>query len=105
MAIQPIDLQTLFVRLSQVGREQSAIRDAVAQNQLVTGNEIAQKSQETESAVTQSSEIPEGPEVVDEDGSGGQHPESERRRRESGEHEDEDVFHDPDLGQNVDLTG
>lgn len=109
MAIQPIDLQTLFVRLSQVGREQSALRDAVAMNQTVTGNEIAQKSQETANAVNQSDAVSEGPEKTDEDGSSGSHSEGGAKRRrseeESSSDEDDDVFRDPDLGRNIDLTG
>lgn len=105
MAIQPIDLQTLFVRLSQVGREQSAIRDAIAQNQVVTGNEIAEKSQETANAVNQSDAVSEGPEKADEDGAGGEHGERNQRRRSEENAAEEEVFRDPDLGQNVDLTG
>lgn len=110
MSLQPIDLQTLFVRLSQVGREQSALRDAVAMNQTVTGNEIARKSQETASAVNQSEAVSEGPEKADEDGSGGSREGTGNRRRPSTEEgaptEDEgDVFRDPDLGRNIDLTG
>ena len=48
MSIQPIDLQTLLLRLNQVGQEQSAERHSIAQSQAVTGSEIAEKSQEQE---------------------------------------------------------
>lgn len=110
MSIQPIDLQTLFVRLSQVGREQSALRDAVAMNQTVTGNEIAQKSQETANAVNQSEAVSEGPEKADEDGSGGSREGAANQRRQRADEEaasdkEDDVFRDPDLGRNIDLTG
>ena len=109
MSLQPIDLQTLFLRLSQVGREQSAIRDAVAQNQAVAGSEIVQRAQQDTHTVRQPDEVSDGPEKVQED-------ESEQRRRErerknDGEKERQDgsgdsgVFEDPALGQNVDLSG
>lgn len=109
MSLQPIDLQTLFVRLSQIGREQSAIRDAVAQNQAVAGSEIVQRAQQETHTVRQPDEVSEGPESVQED-------EEEQRRREEerssdGEKEKQDgsgdaqVFDDPALGQNVDLSG
>ena len=107
MSIQPIDLQTLFVRLSQVGREQSAIKQSVAQNQLVTGNEIAERSQEVGHTVEETKEVSEGPETVHEDGSPNEQPHGEQDRESDSkpeEHADE-VFRDPDLGQNIDLTG
>ena len=109
MAIQPIDLQTLFVRLSQVGREQSAIKQAVAQNQVVTGNEIAQRSQDAGHTVHESSEVSEGPETVnDEEQRQGGGANRNRRERENSDEqtaEDEQEFRDPDLGQNIDLRG
>lgn len=107
MSIQPIDLQTLFVRLSQVGREQSAIKQAIAQNQIVTGNEIAQRSQDAGHTVHESEEVSEGPETVNEDEQnqtgGGTH--GERNEQDEQKPEDDAEFRDPDLGQNIDLTG
>ncbi len=111
MSLQPIDLQTLFVRLSQVGREQSAIKQAVAQNQTVTGNEIAQRSQNAGHTVRETDEVSEGPESVNEDEQK-ENPNSRGRRSPSGaeeqsseEGDENGEFRDPDLGQNVDLTG
>ena len=107
MSIQPIDLQTLFVRLSQVGREQSAIKQSIAQTQLVTGNEIAEKSQEASHVVEESKEVSEGPETVQEDGSSSEQPHGEQNRESDSNPEEgsDEVFRDPDLGQNIDLTG
>ncbi|MFA7567846.1 MAG: hypothetical protein WCY01_12510 [Alkalispirochaeta sp.] len=110
MSLQPIDLQTLFVRLSQIGREQSALKQAVAQNQTVTGNEIAQKSQNAGNTVREPDEVSEGPETVKEDG---QREKSEYRSASDEEQlqehpestESEQEFRDPDLGQNIDVTG
>lgn len=108
MAIQPIDLQTLFVRLSQVGREQSALKQSIAQNQVVTGNEIAQRSQDAGHTVHESSEVSEGPETVNEDetNQGTQENSSgERRENDQDDTDTETEFRDPDLGRNIDLTG
>lgn len=107
MAIQPIDLQTLFVRLSTVGREQSALKQAVAQAQTVAGEEIAQRSQDAGHTVREAEEVSEGPEQV-KDEEAGKKPRdqgSPRKREEEKEQEEEAVFRDPDLGQNVDLSG
>lgn len=108
MAIQPIDLQTLFVRLSTVGREQSAMKQAVVQAQTVAGEEIAQRSQDAGHTVHEADEVSEGPEQVNDEETG------QPRRDEGGHREkppeeetvgEDDVFRDPDLGRNIDLSG
>lgn len=109
MSIQPIDLQTLFVRLSQVGREQSALKQSIIQNQEVAGREIAERSRQVGESVQESEEVSEGPETVDDDGNPSQqhaaghheHPHGEGTSEES----EQDLFRDPDLGQNIDLEG
>ncbi|MEX2443574.1 MAG: hypothetical protein WD492_08215 [Alkalispirochaeta sp.] len=109
MSIQPIDLQTLFVRLSQVGREQSAIKQAILQNQEVTGREIAERSRQAGASVQESEEVSGGPETVDEEGNPPQqHPASQHEQssgEDASEESPEDMFRDPDLGQNIDLEG
>jgi hypothetical protein len=109
MSIQPIDLQTLFVRLSQVGREQSAMKQAILQNQEVTGREIAERSRQAGESVQESEEVSEGPETVDEEGNPSQQNATSHHEPPAGEDESnessEDVFRDPDLGQIVDLEG
>jgi hypothetical protein len=109
MSIQPIDLQTLFVRLSQVGREQSALKQSILQNQEVTGREIAERSRQAGESVQESEEVSEGPETVDEEGNPPQQHASPHQEQSSGgdasDESSEDVFRDPDLGQNIDLEG
>jgi len=109
MSIQPIDLQTLFVRLSQVGREQSALKQAIVQNQEVAGREIAERSRLVGESVQESEEVSEGPETVDDDDNPSQqHPpaQHEHAQGDSATEESQDeLFRDPDLGQNIDLEG
>lgn len=107
MAIQPIDLQTLLMRLGQVGKEQAAYRQAAAQSQAVTGSEIAQRSEELQRTVTEANTLEDGPEQVNDEenseqgsgekGHGGKEEEESRK--------DGKLFQDPDLGQNVDISG
>ncbi|MCA1753231.1 MAG: hypothetical protein LC641_00750 [Spirochaeta sp.] len=79
MSIQPIDLQTLFSHLGNVGKTQSAEAQALAQQQAVAGREIARRSAEQESSVNEASTVEEGPEKSNEDGKGSsQHHESGR---------------------------
>jgi hypothetical protein len=105
VSIQPIDLQVLFSRLNQIGREQAVQRDAQVQAQAVAGKEIAERSEQRDHRVSELSTEEEGPEVVGEDGqntaSGGQ----EGEAREESEETRQEVFRDPDLGRHVDLSG
>jgi hypothetical protein len=105
MAIQPIDLQVLFSRLNQIGREQAALRDAQTQAQAVAGSEIAERSEEQDHRVSQLSTEQEGPEVVDEDGGGNQSETNEEHSSGEKERNDKEVLRDPDLGRHVDLSG
>ena len=108
MALQPIDLQTLFVRLSTIGREQSALKQAVAQNQHVAGEEIAQRSQDLGHTVQEADEVSEGPETVSDDQDSHKQHAGEREKQahdEEKESRDDEVFRDPDLGHFVDLSG
>lgn len=107
MAIQPIDLQTLFMRLGQVGRDQATAQEAIHQAQNVAGSEIAQRSTEAARTVIESEEVSDGPELVNDrdEASGGEHDHPSH----AGDHRDKDdrreTFRDPDLGQIIDLTG
>lgn len=105
MAIQPIDLQVLFSRLNEIGRDQSTHREAQLQAQLVAASEIADQSEEFDHRVTQSRTDEEGPEQVN-DGSGGEKGGTgEHGARDDDERAEEQVFRDPDLGQNIDISG
>lgn len=107
MAVQPIDLQTLFVRLQQVGQDQAALKDSVTQAQAVAGQEIVQKSVQQQSSVTQTPELQEGLEKVsDEEGRKEPREQSQKQKEEEEEKRRKaNVFHDPDLGQHIDISG
>jgi len=105
MSVQPIDLQVLFSRLSQIGRDQAAHRDAQIQAQAVAGSEIAERSEETDHRVSQLSDAENGPETVNDESDSNQREQGRgRREKEPGSAEDA-ILQDPDLGRNVDLSG
>jgi hypothetical protein len=107
MSIQPIDLQTLFMRLSQVGKEQAAMKDAAHVAQTVQGSEIAKRSEEQARAVNETRELEEGPAVIKDDerqgenrgGGEGEEPTEKKERVKK------NVFQDPALGNKIDLSG
>lgn len=110
MAIQPIDLQVLFSRLDNIGRESTAAQQAAAQEQDVAGREIAEQSRATMRRVREAEEVPDGPERVseDEEQATSQEERSRDTKGEDGETDsrgDSGAFKDPDLGQTIDLSG
>jgi len=114
MPLLPIDLQTMFSQMSQIGREQAVQKEVPPQYQAVQAEQIVRKSEHDDKAVNQARDPGEGPEKVRE--------ESPRRRRRGGSRERRrasqgqapaegplqerrEVFEDPALGHNVDLVG
>ena len=106
MSIQPIDLQTLFLRLNQVGQEQSAEKNALQQGQSVVGSEIARQSELRKSVVAESHDVEDGPEQLHEDNSEqpGSRSKKEHDHAREGEHDEPEVLRDPDLGRNIDIS-
>ncbi len=106
MSLQPIDLQTLFVRLQQVGQDQAAIKDAAAQAQSVAGQEIAQKSTQQITRVSETPELQNELESVkDNEEREKEREEAKKRKKEDSSRDDSELFRDPDLGQNIDISG
>ncbi len=104
MPIQPIDIQTLFARLQQIGKEQADLKDSAAQHQALQGSEIARRTEQQNHSVNQSPEIGEGLEQVNENGR--REGKQERRKEKRKEKPDqEEVLKDPNLGKHIDLTG
>lgn len=108
MPIKPLDLQTLFVKMSQVGKEQSHIKNAAAVQQSLRGQEISREELKKDHQVNESSEDTESGKVKDDqknasqgegkDESGGLELSDEMKRK-------KEVFSDPDMGQHVDISG
>ncbi|MFW6312993.1 MAG: hypothetical protein ACOC2N_03830 [Spirochaetota bacterium] len=98
MSVQPIDLQVLFSRLSQIGRDQAAHRDAQIQAQAVAGSEIAERSEEQDHRVSQPNDAEDGPETVNDESGSKQDDRGKQRREEDSETPEDGIFHDPDLG-------
>jgi hypothetical protein len=109
MPLLPIDLQTMFNQMSQVGRETAVQREVSSQYQLLQGAEIVRRTEEDDHAVPQAREVGEGLEKIREER---QRRQPRRRSNEDQEHpgergekKDDSLFEDPDLGHHVDLVG
>jgi hypothetical protein len=113
MSIRPIDIQTLLMQLSQVGKDQSADRQASLQASITTAEE-QRKRDETKEAI----ERPDGENLAAEpikdregranaqEGKGEAPAEAQAGpEKEEEKKAAEEVVKDPDLGAHIDLTG
>lgn len=110
MSVQPIDLQTLFMRLSQVGKEQAALNEATHVAQSVKGAEIAKRSEELARTVNENKDLENGPDAIKEDEQRGGRRNGEQNKEpgqlaEKKEQQQRNIFQDPELGTKIDLSG
>lgn len=108
MPIRPIDLQTLLMQMSQVGRDQAVEKDGPALQSAMQGAAAQAKEMESKDAVRRPEEPKEGPSAVKDRagrsrGKGAQAGEGEEG--EAGDEPQEEVVRDPSLGNKVDLSG
>jgi hypothetical protein len=111
MPIRPIDLQTLLMQMSQVGRDQAVEKDGPALQSAIQGAALQKKEIETKESVRRTEDAKDGPGPIkdrrgrkgreSEGGEGGE----EQPEGEAGEKAPEEVVRDPSLGNRIDLTG
>lgn len=112
MSIQPIDMQILFTKMGQVGKEQAAQKDLASQQQALGNSEIVKQTDRKSHSVNQTEKLSDGPKKTEKD--------SQKKRdkgergaevKEAGEADSSDsnhekeIFKDPDLGHHIDITG
>ncbi len=108
MPVQPIDLQNMFLRLNQIGKEQADHREIVAQQQSAQNSEFVRETEHRDHSVNQSDDVSEGPRKADDEGAGKRQNEKQGSKSREKDKKSEDgqyLFKDPDLGQNIDITG
>ena len=109
MAIQPIDLQTLFSQLDKVAKTQTAQREGLAVQQTLQGVQIQKKTEEHIQSVNETQDTGDGAEKVKDRGARGHEGGGGRKKAAPGgntdtEAESPPVFKDPSLGQNIDIS-
>ena len=109
MSLLPIDLQTMFSQMSQVGKEQAQAQQAAPAAQAQAASEVVRETAVRDNSVNATNEVAEGPDSVKNDESGeGQGRQGSRGRpalHEEASQEEREVFTDPDLGHHVDISG
>ncbi|MDR2178602.1 MAG: hypothetical protein LBP20_11285 [Treponema sp.] len=110
MAIQPIDLQTLFTQLEKVGKTQAFQKDGTLIQQAMQSVETQRRTDENIRSVNEAQDTGRGTEEIN-DRNARKHQAGEDDGRQRGEDGEEGkqpgvpVFRDPALGNYVDFTG
>jgi hypothetical protein len=110
MPIRPIDLQTLLMQMSQVGRDQAIEKDGPALQSGMQAAATQKKEIEAKEALHRAEEPKDGPGAVRERqgrprGGKGTQAGAEGTEGEVDEVPKEEIVRDPSLGNRVDLSG
>jgi len=112
MAIQPIDLQTLFTQLDKVAKTQSDQREGAAMHQAIQGAQLQRRTDDQIKAVNDVQNMGEdGAEKVKDRGAQAHDNDKGKKqegKKQEGEKKEEEakaaVIHDPTLGRKIDIS-
>ena len=103
MPILPIDLQTLFTQMNQVGKEQAAQKEGAEIQASIQNMGQVKQAEQKDNSVNQSQNVGEGLESIKEEEK--KKREKKRDKKESRENKEKkkEFFSDPALGHHIDI--
>lgn len=107
MSIKPLDLQTLFTKMAQVGKDQALIQKSVENQQSREANHLIKKENNRDHSVNKAEEDKETQNIKDKESSSGDSSSDTERKKNSEEQNNEKnrYFTDPKRGHNIDISG
>jgi hypothetical protein len=113
MALTPLDLQTLFIKMNEVNSEQAHLRGAEAQEQAFEAKRLAEQEIQKDSSVNPMGNEQEMDNRIKDEQERKGHDENRKDgnrgdKKKDGEESDPEKMEyitDPNLGQNIDLIG
>ena len=108
MAMQPIDLQTLFTQLDKVGKNQAQQREGLQIQAALQQVQSQKKAEAHVQSVNEAQDLGYGALKITDENSQHQAQNSDREKKESEEAQEEPrytAFRDPTLGRNIDISG
>jgi hypothetical protein len=107
MPIKPIDLQTLFLQMERVGKQQHIEKEGAVLQQSLHGAALQKKNDETARAVKAVTDDQKGAEAVkdEKDGSSATPQEGEKKKEPEAGGSGKETIKDPALGGHIDITG
>lgn len=108
MAIQPIDLQTLFTQMDKVAKQKSAEKEGLVLQQSLQGAANQKKSEEKVRSVNETKAPENGAERINDNNGKKQQQEASSEKEKQEKEEDRskniDVIQDPALGKHIDVS-
>ncbi|MBN2618861.1 MAG: hypothetical protein JXR64_11180 [Spirochaetales bacterium] len=107
MSIKPLDLQTLFIKMAQVGKDQAAIQKSVENQQNREANVLIKEENNRDHSVNKAEEDKDIEKTNDKNGSGQRNSKEQEKKKDKTLPEDDKInfFTDPERGHNVDISG
>ena len=107
MSITPLDLQTLFVKMSQVGKDQALIQKSVENQQNREAEHLIKKEKSRDHSVNKAEEDKETQRIKDKNNGNGESLSEDNKQDDSEDQTEEKpkYFTDPKLGHNIDISG
>uniref|UniRef100_A0A7C3EGC8 Uncharacterized protein n=1 Tax=Gracilinema caldarium TaxID=215591 RepID=A0A7C3EGC8_9SPIR len=109
MAIQPIDLQTLFTQMDKVAKQKSAEKEGLVLQQSLQGALNLKKTEEKVRSVNETKEPEDGAERIKDKNARkqGQEELAEKKdeKKEADDEKKMDIIKDPNLGKHIDVSG
>ncbi len=112
MPIKPIDLQTLFMQMGQVSRQQAMEKDGAAARQILAGTNAEHKAIEDSKSVhlseedeKESTDIKNNEEKKSASGDAGSRKKNNKAGEENKLEDGKEIVKDPKLGGHIDITG
>jgi hypothetical protein len=108
MPLLPIDLQTIFAQMNEVGRGEAAQRQVAPEAQAFQASQMVKQTEQRDNSVNESHQVSEGPGAVKEQEQRRERrraSERQKRKERKGEKKNEpEIFRDPALGHHIDVT-
>ena len=107
MSIKPLDLQTLFLKMANVGKEQATIQKSVENQQRREADTLIKEENNRDHSVNKTEEDKETEKVKDKERSSGNPGATGGKGEDDESTTDEKAkyFTDPERGHNIDISG
>ena len=103
MSITPLDLQTLFLRLGEVGKEQNNLKESVASQQAAGARRIKEDEIQQDHSVNKTEEDKDDQKIDDDKEK--EQGKSDLQKRQGKSHKKQKIFKDPEIGSHIDISG
>jgi hypothetical protein len=104
MPILPIDLQTLFAQMNQVGKDQSVQKDGTAIQNAMQGMGLVKENEQKDNSVNQSRDVGDDIEKLKNESRNKRERKNKKKAKQEQEEKKKKYFTDPDLGHHIDIS-